>query len=490
MPSKSSMLRPAVLLIAIATIVCPPARAGEKQAAHGPVPTLNAVRAQAAVTIDGRLDDEVWLRAPAGNRFHPARTRRRPTRHGTHRAAYRLRRRRAVRRRPAARPRAGRIARQLVAPRQPTPRRTASRSILDPHHDHLTGACFRVTAAGVQSDAIVYNDIVGRRLVGRGVGVGGHVDEDGLDAWRCASRSRSCGFRRPSATRSGINAMRYIQRKNERRGSCYVPKNESGLASRMAHLDGLDGHLAAPAPRAAAVRRRPRRVHRASSRRSVQRRRRARSRGAGVDLKYGLSSNLTLDATVNPDFGQVEVDPAVVNLSAFETFFEEKRPFFIEGAQDLQQLRADRREQLLGLQPLRADHLLLAPHRPRAAGRRATGDFVDTPDGDDDPRRGEAHGQDAQRLDPRPARRGHRARDARTVDGRRRQRRRRSSRSPTTSSARVQREIGRAAAIGVLATAVNRDLARPRFATTCCRRSAYVVGVDGALLPRQPSATG
>ncbi len=43
-------------------------------------------------------------------------------------------------------------------------------------------------------------------------------------------------------------------------------------------------------------------------------------------------SNLTLDATVNPDFGQVEVDPAVINLSAYETYYQEKRPFFIEGA--------------------------------------------------------------------------------------------------------------------------------------------------------------
>src|ERR1051326_5188100 len=53
---------------------------------------------------------------------------------------------------------------------------------------------------------------------------------------------------------------------------------------------------------------------------------------AGGDLKYLLTSNLTLDATFNPDFGQVEVDPAVVNLTAFETFFPEKRPFFIGGS--------------------------------------------------------------------------------------------------------------------------------------------------------------
>ncbi|HEX6573649.1 MAG TPA: DUF5916 domain-containing protein [Gemmatimonadaceae bacterium] len=52
----------------------------------------------------------------------------------------------------------------------------------------------------------------------------------------------------------------------------------------------------------------------------------------GGDLRYGLPGGLTLSATVNPDFGQVEVDPSVVNLSAFETFFPEKRPFFLEGA--------------------------------------------------------------------------------------------------------------------------------------------------------------
>ncbi len=52
----------------------------------------------------------------------------------------------------------------------------------------------------------------------------------------------------------------------------------------------------------------------------------------GADLKVGLGSNLTLEATVNPDFGQVEADPAEVNLSAFETFFDERRPFFVEGA--------------------------------------------------------------------------------------------------------------------------------------------------------------
>jgi hypothetical protein len=52
---------------------------------------------------------------------------------------------------------------------------------------------------------------------------------------------------------------------------------------------------------------------------------------SGLDFKMGIGSNLTLDATINPDFGQVEGDPAVVNLTAYETYFQEKRPFFIEG---------------------------------------------------------------------------------------------------------------------------------------------------------------
>jgi hypothetical protein len=51
----------------------------------------------------------------------------------------------------------------------------------------------------------------------------------------------------------------------------------------------------------------------------------------GLDAKIGISSNFTVDLTVNPDFGQVESDPSVMNLSAFETFYEEKRPFFLEG---------------------------------------------------------------------------------------------------------------------------------------------------------------
>ncbi len=83
----------------------------------------------------------------------------------------------------------------------------------------------------------------------------------------------------------------------------------------------------------------------------------------GLDAKLGLTTNFTLDATVNPDFGQVEADPSVLNLTAYETFYEEKRPFFLEGRKIL---KFDDRG--------RGPALLLAPRRPAAvapAARRA-----------------------------------------------------------------------------------------------------------------------
>ena len=52
----------------------------------------------------------------------------------------------------------------------------------------------------------------------------------------------------------------------------------------------------------------------------------------GTDVQYGITTGTTLNATVNPDFGQVEADPARLNLSAYEEYFEERRPFFVEGA--------------------------------------------------------------------------------------------------------------------------------------------------------------
>ncbi len=129
----------------------------------------------------------------------------------------------------------------------------------------------------------------------------------------------------------GVNFTRLIKRKNERASFAWVPKNEPAFVSKFARLVGVrdinPGTHVEIMPYVTGLGQfRPTEPGNPFETGS-------KAKGnAGFDLKVGLKSNLTLDATVNPDFGQVEVDPAVVNLSAYETYYEEKRPFFIEGA--------------------------------------------------------------------------------------------------------------------------------------------------------------
>ncbi len=129
----------------------------------------------------------------------------------------------------------------------------------------------------------------------------------------------------------GIFFRRSTFRQQEIDDFVWIPKDESGLVSRFARLEGIrsinpPAHLEVT----------PYAVGRSEFKPAVP----GDPFGAGqkfggnlgADVKVGLATNLTLDAALNPDFGQVEVDPAVVNLTAYETFYEEKRPFFIEGA--------------------------------------------------------------------------------------------------------------------------------------------------------------
>lgn len=132
----------------------------------------------------------------------------------------------------------------------------------------------------------------------------------------------------------GINFYRRINRKNEEDHFVYVPKKESGFVSHFATLVGLNGikqkqrieilpYIVGKAQYL---------VHDPLDPFYKQNQYKS---NFGADFKIGVGSNLTIDGTFNPDFGQVEVDPAVVNLTAFETYFQEKRPFFIEGSQIL-----------------------------------------------------------------------------------------------------------------------------------------------------------
>ena len=203
--------------------------------------------------------------------------------------------------------------------------------ILDPYHDHLTRAVFEVNPVGVFGDAL-----------GEG---GSNLDPSWDPVWEEATRIDSLGWtaeiRIPlsqlrfaphdSAQTWGLQILRRIDRRNERDEWAFAHKNEDNSAATYGHLIGL---LLPHQPRELEL----------LPYLSAQTEDNAANFGVpishvhqndyrvGGDIRYLLGSNLTLDATINPDFGEVEVDPAVVNLSAFETFFPEKRPFFVSGA--------------------------------------------------------------------------------------------------------------------------------------------------------------
>lgn len=297
------------------------------------MPVVQAVRAPASIRVDGRLDDAAWRAAPIVTGFlQRVPEEGRPAHAQTElQVAYdsdaiylgaRL-----------LDPDPSRIVRRLTR-RDAVADADRLSIFFDPHHDHLTGVEFRVTAAGVQKDAIIYNDVYQDDTWDAVWDSAVSVDERG---WVVEMRIPFSQLRFPGAEVQtwGINAERTVHRTNEASWLALTPSNESGLASRMAHLEGLAGirparHLEV-LPYVTA-----RSEHLGSAAPGDPFRDGVRMfGGTGVDLKYGISSNMTVDVTINPDFGQVEVDPAVVNLGATETFFEEKRPFFTEGSQIL-----------------------------------------------------------------------------------------------------------------------------------------------------------
>ncbi len=121
----------------------------------------------------------------------------------------------------------------------------------------------------------------------------------------------------------GLHAWRWIDRLQEEDQWNLIPRNSTGRMYNLGELHGIE-HLR-PARHIELL---PHTVGRVSSAPGMAA---AGDATAGLDAKVGLTTDFTLDATVNPDFGQVEADPSVVNLTAYETFFEEKRPFFVEG---------------------------------------------------------------------------------------------------------------------------------------------------------------
>ena len=197
--------------------------------------------------------------------------------------------------------------------------------MLDSYHDRRTGYEFAVNPSGVKRDYYLYDDV--------------REDASWDAVWDVATRIDSLGWvaefriplsqlrypKSPSNT-FGLMIMRDVARTNERFSWPAYRRQRPGVASQFGEISGLVG-LGSPR-RLEVV---PYAITKNISTRNAGGFGRKQQQSIGADLKYGLASNLTLDATVNPDFGQVEADPAVLNLTAFESFFEERRPFFVEG---------------------------------------------------------------------------------------------------------------------------------------------------------------
>jgi hypothetical protein len=290
--------------------------------------TALAVRARpASPRIDGRLDDDAWALAPAFGDF----LQREP--HEGQAATERTDVRvvftddaiyvgiRAYDSHP------DQIAANLTRRDADSPSDWIGVAI-DSYHDRRTAFYFLVNPAGVKRDIYLFND----------------TDEDeGWDAvWDVATTRDASGwtaeYRIPfsqlrfsrGASSFGFNVTRKIIRLNEETHWRLVPRNSNASVSLFGELGGLEGIR--PPRRLELL---PYTVARASNNIAEAGNpfapNTSAAASAGADLKVGVGSNLTLDATINPDFGQVEADPSVVNLSAFETFYPERRPFFTEG---------------------------------------------------------------------------------------------------------------------------------------------------------------
>ena len=201
---------------------------------------------------------------------------------------------------------------------------------LDSYHDHQTAFEFTVNAAGIKTDILIADD--GREEDASWDVVWETEVQVTSSGWTAEMRIPFNVLRFPEKTEQewGVQFIRYISRLYEVQHWVLIGKSESGSVSKFGHLTGL------------ANIRRPGQIevlpYVVGGNRFLP-----GSPGfpdgndftsnAGFDLKIRPSSSLTIDATFNPDFGQVEADPAVLNLSTIETFYPEKRPFFIEGSQ-------------------------------------------------------------------------------------------------------------------------------------------------------------
>ena len=198
---------------------------------------------------------------------------------------------------------------------------------IDGYLDRQSAYLFGVTAAGVQVDAVQN---------------GNRSDRSWDAVWSSAVRVTPAGwvaelaipysmlrFSNAEVQTWGVQFQRDVPRLSEQAYWQPVTREEQGtgfIAGRLTGLRGIEPQRA--------LQLRPYTLSRARTFEDTDRPGTADASleaDLGADFKVGLASNLILDATVNPDFGQVDADPAVLNLSTFEAFFAERRPFFLEG---------------------------------------------------------------------------------------------------------------------------------------------------------------
>ncbi len=295
-------------------------------------PIHTAVRASTAIRVDGVLDEAAWEAAPVIDRFvqvdpeegAPASERTEARIVYDAEALYigvRLHDR-------------GRVQSRLGRRDMPLMDSDWFGVVIDSYHDHRTGFTFDVNPAGVQRDAVKSVNGQGREADDNSWDavwdVGTTEDAEG---WTVEYRIPFSQIRFPEEAEQvwGILLERVIGRRGEYSTSTYVPKTQQGGIPTYGHLLGVQriaqGNTVELLPYVVA---RNERIDRGDN---PFRHDSEVFGSAGLDLRWRATSTLTLNATINPDFGQVEVDPAVINLGVYETFFQEKRPFFVEGGE-------------------------------------------------------------------------------------------------------------------------------------------------------------
>jgi hypothetical protein len=287
--------------------------------------TATAIRAEHPVVIDGRDTDDAWVRATVISDFRQfvPKDDADPTFRTEARVAYDERNIYLLVR--AFDPHPDSIM-ALLSRRDLRTQSDYLRVVIDSYHDKRTGYQFAVNPAGVKRDIYLYND--------------GEEDESWDAVWEVKTSVDSLGwlaefriplsqlrFNRLDAHTFGLGIHREIGRLNERVAWPRFSRNAPGIASQLGEVRGIEG---ISSPRRLEVL--PYAVQKNVTEQQTRSYTHPMQTTLGADVKYGLTSNLTLDATVNPDFGQVEADPSVLNLTAFEQFYQEKRPFFLEGS--------------------------------------------------------------------------------------------------------------------------------------------------------------